>query len=87
MSGVARICLLVSPLMTNTGNREFEFYLRDVPQITACTPCPPCRSQSPADVLVIAEANSPLQYPTQGVEVRPLKTILIPGMSWIVAFI
>lgn len=32
-----------------------------------------------ADVLVLAEANNPLQYPTQGVEVRPLKTIIIPG--------
>ncbi|KAJ3603123.1 hypothetical protein NHX12_030867 [Muraenolepis orangiensis] len=39
------------------------------------------RSQSPADVLVVAEANNPLQYPTQGVEVRPLKTILIPGLA------
>ncbi|XP_076012925.1 beta-1,4 N-acetylgalactosaminyltransferase 1 [Genypterus blacodes] len=39
------------------------------------------RSQTPADVLIIAEANNPLQYPTQGVEVRPLKTILIPGLS------
>ncbi|MCJ8729145.1 hypothetical protein PDJAM_G00102620 [Pangasius djambal] len=37
------------------------------------------RSQTPADLLIVAEANSPLQYPTQGVEVRPLKTILIPG--------
>lgn len=37
------------------------------------------RSYSPADVLIIAEANSPLQYPTQGVKVRPLKTIIIPG--------
>ncbi|XP_048856178.1 beta-1,4 N-acetylgalactosaminyltransferase 1 [Brienomyrus brachyistius] len=39
------------------------------------------RSQTPADLLVVAEANSPLQYPTQGVEVRPLKTILIPGLA------
>lgn len=39
------------------------------------------RSQTPADVLIIAEANSPLQYPTQGVEVRPLKTIIIPGLA------
>ncbi|TSW75977.1 Beta-1,4 N-acetylgalactosaminyltransferase 1 [Bagarius yarrelli] len=39
------------------------------------------RSQTPADLLIVAEANSPLQYPTQGVEVRPLKTILIPGLS------
>ncbi|KAM3878135.1 LOW QUALITY PROTEIN: beta-1,4 N-acetylgalactosaminyltransferase 1 [Diretmus argenteus] len=39
------------------------------------------RSQSPADVLIVAEANNPLQYPTQGVEVRPLKTILIPGLA------
>ncbi|MCI4374993.1 hypothetical protein PGIGA_G00103910 [Pangasianodon gigas] len=39
------------------------------------------RSQTPADLLIVAEANSPLQYPTQGVEVRPLKTILIPGLA------
>lgn len=39
------------------------------------------RSYSPADVLIVAEANSPLQYPTQGVKVRPLKTIIIPGNS------
>ncbi|KAG7519969.1 hypothetical protein JOB18_020305 [Solea senegalensis] len=39
------------------------------------------RSYSPADLPIIAEANSPLQYPTQGVEVRPLKTILIPGLG------
>ncbi|XP_044142514.1 beta-1,4 N-acetylgalactosaminyltransferase 1 isoform X2 [Bufo gargarizans] len=39
------------------------------------------RSFSPADKIIIAEANSPLQYPVQGVEVRPLKTILIPGLS------
>lgn len=39
------------------------------------------RSYSPADTLIIAEANSPLQYPTQGVKVRPLKTIIIPGLG------
>ncbi|XP_063064720.1 beta-1,4 N-acetylgalactosaminyltransferase 1a [Engraulis encrasicolus] len=39
------------------------------------------RSQTAADLLIVAEANSPLQYPTQGVEVRPLKTILIPGLA------
>ncbi|XP_010873414.1 beta-1,4 N-acetylgalactosaminyltransferase 1a [Esox lucius] len=39
------------------------------------------RYRTPADVLVIAEANSPLEYPTQGVEVRPLKTVLIPGLG------
>ncbi|KAM4048528.1 beta-1,4 N-acetylgalactosaminyltransferase 1 [Anomaloglossus baeobatrachus] len=39
------------------------------------------RSYNPADKIIIAEANSPLQYPVQGVEVRPLKTILIPGLS------
>ncbi|KAJ4918122.1 hypothetical protein JOQ06_029532 [Pogonophryne albipinna] len=38
-------------------------------------------SYTPADVLIVAEANSPLQYPTQGVEVRPLKTIIIPGLG------
>ncbi|XP_078806760.1 beta-1,4 N-acetylgalactosaminyltransferase 1a isoform X1 [Oryzias latipes] len=39
------------------------------------------RSSSPADLLIVAEANNPLQYPTQGVEVQPLKTIIIPGLS------
>nr|XP_020633954.1 beta-1,4 N-acetylgalactosaminyltransferase 1 isoform X2 [Pogona vitticeps] len=39
------------------------------------------RSQSPADQLLIVRANSPLEYPAQGVEVRPLQTILIPGLS------
>ncbi|XP_063750021.1 beta-1,4 N-acetylgalactosaminyltransferase 1a isoform X2 [Eleginops maclovinus] len=39
------------------------------------------RSYNPADQLILADANSPLQYPTQGVEVRPLKTIIIPGKS------
>uniref|UniRef100_A0A8C5EYG8 Beta-1,4 N-acetylgalactosaminyltransferase n=1 Tax=Gouania willdenowi TaxID=441366 RepID=A0A8C5EYG8_GOUWI len=39
------------------------------------------RSKSPADLLIIAEANNPLQYPTQGVDVRPLKTIIIPGLA------
>uniref|UniRef100_A0A1D5RAL3 Beta-1,4-N-acetyl-galactosaminyltransferase 1 n=1 Tax=Macaca mulatta TaxID=9544 RepID=A0A1D5RAL3_MACMU len=37
------------------------------------------RSQSPADQLLIAPANSPLQYPLQGVEVQPLRSILVPG--------
>nr|XP_019942713.1 PREDICTED: beta-1,4 N-acetylgalactosaminyltransferase 1 isoform X3 [Paralichthys olivaceus] len=39
------------------------------------------RSLTPVDVLIVAEANNPLQYPTQGVEVRPLKTIIIPGLA------
>ncbi|XP_051865499.1 beta-1,4 N-acetylgalactosaminyltransferase 1-like isoform X2 [Pristis pectinata] len=39
------------------------------------------RTKSPADALLIAKANSPLEYPIQGVEVRPMKTILIPGLS------
>ncbi|XP_074791750.1 beta-1,4 N-acetylgalactosaminyltransferase 1 isoform X2 [Natator depressus] len=39
------------------------------------------RTQSPADQLLIVRANSPLEYPAQGVEVRPLRTILIPGLS------
>ncbi|CAJ1085218.1 beta-1%2C4 N-acetylgalactosaminyltransferase 1a isoform X3 [Xyrichtys novacula] len=39
------------------------------------------RSYDPTDVLVVAEAQSPLQYPTQGVKVRPLKTIIIPGLG------
>ncbi|KAK9407378.1 beta-C4 N-acetylgalactosaminyltransferase 1 [Crotalus adamanteus] len=39
------------------------------------------RSQSPLDQLIIVQANSPLEYPVQGVKVRPLQTILIPGLS------
>uniref|UniRef100_A0A5F9DHE7 Beta-1,4-N-acetyl-galactosaminyltransferase 1 n=1 Tax=Oryctolagus cuniculus TaxID=9986 RepID=A0A5F9DHE7_RABIT len=39
------------------------------------------RSRSPADQLIIAPANSPLQYPLQGVEVQPLRSILVPGLS------
>ncbi|KAH1176501.1 hypothetical protein KIL84_021235 [Mauremys mutica] len=39
------------------------------------------RTQSPAEQLLIVRANSPLEYPAQGVEVRPLRTILIPGLS------
>ncbi|KAM9444607.1 beta-1,4 N-acetylgalactosaminyltransferase 1-like [Clarias gariepinus] len=39
------------------------------------------RSHTAADVLIIAEANNPLQYPTQGVEVRPKKSTLIPGLG------
>ncbi|KAG7252928.1 hypothetical protein CRUP_002953, partial [Coryphaenoides rupestris] len=39
------------------------------------------RSYSPGDLLIVAEASSPLQYPTQGVEVRPMKTIIIPGLG------
>uniref|UniRef100_A0A452SL99 Beta-1,4 N-acetylgalactosaminyltransferase n=1 Tax=Ursus americanus TaxID=9643 RepID=A0A452SL99_URSAM len=38
-------------------------------------------SQSAADQLLIAPANSPLQYPLQGVEVQPLRSILVPGLS------
>ncbi|KAM6977360.1 beta-1,4 N-acetylgalactosaminyltransferase 1a isoform 2-T2 [Aplochiton taeniatus] len=33
------------------------------------------------DLLIIAEANSPLQYPTQGMKVHPLKTIIISGLG------
>ncbi|XP_036107094.1 beta-1,4 N-acetylgalactosaminyltransferase 1 isoform X4 [Molossus molossus] len=36
------------------------------------------RSQSAADQLLIAPANCPLQYPMQGVEVQPLRSILVP---------
>ncbi|XP_072263378.1 beta-1,4 N-acetylgalactosaminyltransferase 1 isoform X2 [Pyxicephalus adspersus] len=39
------------------------------------------RSYNPVDKFIVAAANSPLQYPVQGLEVRPLKTILIPGLS------
>ncbi|XP_067880805.1 beta-1,4 N-acetylgalactosaminyltransferase 1 isoform X4 [Heterodontus francisci] len=38
-------------------------------------------SHTPADVMIIAKANTPLEYPTQGLQVRPLKTIVIPGLS------
>lgn len=39
------------------------------------------RLYTPADELIVAKANSPLQYPTQGLAVRPLRTIIIPGKS------
>ncbi|KAM8976605.1 beta-1,4 N-acetylgalactosaminyltransferase 1 [Pelodytes ibericus] len=39
------------------------------------------RASLPTDRLIIAKANSPLAYPVQGVEVRPMNTILIPGLS------
>ncbi|KAM9830818.1 beta-1,4 N-acetylgalactosaminyltransferase 1a isoform 1-T1 [Syngnathus typhle] len=39
------------------------------------------RSSSPADVLIVNKANSPLQFPSQGVAVRPLNTIIIPGLG------
>ncbi|KAK2885509.1 hypothetical protein Q8A67_016346 [Cirrhinus molitorella] len=39
------------------------------------------RTYTAADSLIIAESNSPLQYPVQGVEVRPKRSILIPGLS------
>ncbi|XP_072306057.1 beta-1,4 N-acetylgalactosaminyltransferase 1a isoform X2 [Eucyclogobius newberryi] len=39
------------------------------------------RSYTAANGLIVAEANSPLQYPTQGVEVRPLKTIILPELA------
>ncbi|XP_070597039.1 beta-1,4 N-acetylgalactosaminyltransferase 1 isoform X3 [Erythrolamprus reginae] len=39
------------------------------------------RTQVPLDQLIIVQANSPLEFPVQGVEVRPLQTILIPGLS------
>ncbi|KAK7810732.1 hypothetical protein U0070_027460 [Myodes glareolus] len=39
------------------------------------------RSQSLTDQLLIAPANSPLQYPLQGLEVQPLRSILVPGLS------
>ncbi|XP_069768601.1 beta-1,4 N-acetylgalactosaminyltransferase 1-like isoform X2 [Narcine bancroftii] len=39
------------------------------------------RTRTSTEILLIAKANSPLEYPIQGVEVRPMKTILIPGLS------
>ncbi|XP_070794077.1 beta-1,4 N-acetylgalactosaminyltransferase 1 isoform X1 [Pituophis catenifer annectens] len=39
------------------------------------------RSRSPLDQLIIVQANSPLEFPVQGVEVLPLQTILIPGLG------
>ncbi|XP_060794463.1 beta-1,4 N-acetylgalactosaminyltransferase 1a isoform X2 [Neoarius graeffei] len=39
------------------------------------------RSRTAANLLLIAEANVPLQYPIQGVEVRPKKSTLIPGLG------
>lgn len=45
------------------------------------SPSSTARSQSAADQLLIAPANSPLQYPLQGVEVQPLRSILVPGVE------
>ncbi|XP_053499268.1 beta-1,4 N-acetylgalactosaminyltransferase 1-like isoform X2 [Ictalurus furcatus] len=39
------------------------------------------RSHTAANLLIIAEANIPLQYPTQGVDVRPKMSTLIPGLG------
>ncbi|XP_060750137.1 beta-1,4 N-acetylgalactosaminyltransferase 1a isoform X1 [Tachysurus vachellii] len=39
------------------------------------------RSHTAANLLIIAEANTPLQYPTQGVDVQPKKSTLIPGLA------
>ncbi|KAK3519130.1 hypothetical protein QTP70_018843 [Hemibagrus guttatus] len=39
------------------------------------------RSHTAANLLIIAEANIPLQYPTQGLEVQPKKSTLIPGLA------
>ncbi|XP_043929851.1 beta-1,4 N-acetylgalactosaminyltransferase 2-like [Protopterus annectens] len=39
------------------------------------------RLESTSQPLLIAEPNSPLSYPVQGVEVMPLHTILIPGLG------
>ena len=54
---------------------------RACPPLTAplASPSFTARSQSTADQLLIAPANSPLQYPLQGVEVQPLRSILVPG--------
>uniref|UniRef100_A0A4W3K626 Beta-1,4 N-acetylgalactosaminyltransferase 2-like n=1 Tax=Callorhinchus milii TaxID=7868 RepID=A0A4W3K626_CALMI len=37
------------------------------------------RNELPLKQVIIAEANSPLSYPSQGVEVKPLYSIVIPG--------
>ncbi|XP_035378326.1 beta-1,4 N-acetylgalactosaminyltransferase 1a isoform X1 [Electrophorus electricus] len=55
------------PDMSQRREQEFQSFLR--------------RSRSAADILIVAEANSPLQYPTQGVEVPPKKSVLIPGLG------
>ncbi|XP_053096845.1 beta-1,4 N-acetylgalactosaminyltransferase 1-like isoform X3 [Pangasianodon hypophthalmus] len=39
------------------------------------------RSNTAANLLIIAEANIPLQYPIQGLQVRPKKSTLIPGLG------
>ncbi|XP_078280572.1 beta-1,4 N-acetylgalactosaminyltransferase 2-like isoform X2 [Rhinoraja longicauda] len=39
------------------------------------------RNESPAKKIIIAQPNSPLSYPTHGVEVKPLYSILIPGLA------
>ncbi|XP_032890688.1 beta-1,4 N-acetylgalactosaminyltransferase 2-like [Amblyraja radiata] len=39
------------------------------------------RNESPAKKVIIAQPHSPLSYPTHGVEVKPLYSILIPGLA------
>ncbi|XP_007907602.1 beta-1,4 N-acetylgalactosaminyltransferase 2 isoform X2 [Callorhinchus milii] len=39
------------------------------------------RNELPLKQIIIAEANSPLSYPSQGVEVKPLYSIVIPGLG------
>uniref|UniRef100_UPI00398EAE38 beta-1,4 N-acetylgalactosaminyltransferase 2-like n=1 Tax=Pristiophorus japonicus TaxID=55135 RepID=UPI00398EAE38 len=39
------------------------------------------RNESPLKNIIIAQPNSPLSYPIQGVEVLPLHSIIIPGLG------
>uniref|UniRef100_UPI00398E3975 beta-1,4 N-acetylgalactosaminyltransferase 2-like n=1 Tax=Pristiophorus japonicus TaxID=55135 RepID=UPI00398E3975 len=39
------------------------------------------RNESPLKNIIIAQPNSPLSYPIQGVEVLPLQSIIIPGLG------
>ncbi|XP_032891363.1 beta-1,4 N-acetylgalactosaminyltransferase 2 [Amblyraja radiata] len=39
------------------------------------------RNELPAKKVIIAQPHSPLSYPTHGVEVKPLYSILIPGLA------
>uniref|UniRef100_A0A8C4QX02 Beta-1,4 N-acetylgalactosaminyltransferase n=1 Tax=Eptatretus burgeri TaxID=7764 RepID=A0A8C4QX02_EPTBU len=52
------------------NRREYEFH-----QYLA-------RFSLPEHKLLVAQANFPLSYPTQGVQVHPLGTILIPGITF-----
>ncbi|XP_078449399.1 beta-1,4 N-acetylgalactosaminyltransferase 1-like isoform X1 [Lampetra fluviatilis] len=58
------------PLLKDTSRRRQREYLTFA-----------LRHALPVKKMLVAEPNSPLSYPTQGLQVAPLQTILIPGLG------